>query len=161
MTTYLFAIDPGASGAIARFVDGEMVGVLDPVSKSLARPLADHLGEAAGDPANKVRVVVERVNGVPGQSGPGSFRFGQVYGEVLGVCVGLGIEPVTIAPSVWKPGIGLNKQFGESASAWKARSLDLARLHWPESDLFKRAKDEGRAEAALLGHYALTQGFLS
>lgn len=153
----LYAIDPGKTGALARFVGGRLAGIADPVSGSLAPVLAARMLDDLGEARAAVTVVIEKVQGVPGQGGPASFNFGKGFGELLGVCLGLGVEPELIPPNVWKPALGLKRVHGVKESAWKALSLNMARELWPDVTWFRMAKDDGRAEAALLGHYALTQ----
>jgi crossover junction endodeoxyribonuclease RuvC len=144
----LLACDPGKTGAVAIFEDGKLRTVFDAdgdLAEPFARELLDYL-----DFRYRVNVVIEKVNGVPGQSGPASFNFGAGYGELLGICRGLAVVPHLVTPATWKWKMGLR---GTAKSA----SLDLARKRWPRMDLFKRAKDEGRAEAALLGAYWLKE----
>ena len=156
MTQILLAIDPGKSGAIACFVRGDLASM----SRARAADLVGWLKPRDED--LPVRVVVEQVNGAPGQSGPASFNFGKSYGELLGVCIALGVEPVLIRPVDWKGGLGLRREYGETNAKFKGRSLAMARELWPQhaKAFFARAKDDGAAEAALLGHYALQAGIV-
>ena len=150
----VLAIDPGKNGAIAFFAfDGRLHKIVAATPDALRKVLGtgtDHT------------VVIEQVNGAPGQSGPASFNFGRAYGELLGVCFALDVEPVLIRPADWKAGLGLRREYGESTAAFKRKSLVMARELWPEhaKTFFARAKDDGAAEAALLGHYALQQGIV-
>jgi hypothetical protein len=149
----LLAIDPGKTGAIAVFRDRLLYAFGIATALELAKCL---------DTMPGARVVIEQVNGVPGQSGPASFNFGRAYGELLGVCLALDVEPVLIRPADWKAGLGLRREYGESNAAFKRKSLAMARELWPQhaKTFFARAKDDGAAEAALLGHYVLTQGIV-
>jgi hypothetical protein len=157
MTNVLLAIDPGRTGAIAAFREGLFIGVCDATASELAALL-----HSRPEHEQPVRVVIEQVNGAPGQSGPASFNFGRAYGELLGVCLALGVEPVLIRPADWKAGLGLRREYGESNAAFKRKSLVMARNIWPQhaKTFFARAKDDGAAEAALLGLYALQQGIV-
>ena len=153
MTQILLAIDPGKSGAIAIFCDRELCGKAYADAARLTK-------EVQFWREQPLRVVIEQVNGAPGQSGPASFNFGKSYGELLGVCIALDVEPVLIRPVDWKGGLGLRREHGETNAKFKGRSLAMARELWPQhaKTFFARAKDDGAAEAALLGHYALQQG---
>ena len=150
---FVFAIDPGKTGRIAVFDSGGLESIW------LANPydLASLL-----DARPSACVVIEQVNGVPGQSGPASFNFGKSYGELLGVCVPLDVEPVLIRPVEWKAALGLRREFGETTAKFKGRSLAMAREIWPNhaKTFFARARDDGAAEAALLGHYVISQGIV-
>jgi len=152
--TVLLSIDPGKTGAIACFVRGDLASI----SSARAANLVGWLKP----PTSSVRVVIEQVNGAPGQSGPAMFNFGKAYGELLGVCVAFDVEPVLIRPADWKAGVGLRRAYGETIARFKARSLVMARELWPQhaKTFFARAKDDGAAEAALLGHYALQAGIV-
>ena len=152
----VLSIDPGKNGAIACFVRGDLASM----SSARAADLVGWLKPRDED--FPVRVVIEQVNGAPGQSGPASFNFGKAYGELLGVCAALDVEPVLIRPADWKGGLGLRREFGESPASFKRKSLVMARALWPQhaSTFFARAKDDGAAEAALLGHYAIKEGLV-
>lgn len=143
----LISVDPGKTGAVAIFGNGNLVDILD-AGERLSAVFAERLLEYL-DFRYRVTVVVERVNGVPGQSGPASFVFGQGFGELLGVCLGLGVVPVLIPPSVWKWRMGLR-------GVDKRASVALAAKRWGDK-FFKLVKHDGRAEAALLGQYWLDE----
>ncbi len=154
MNTVL-SIDPGKNGAIAAFRKGLFTAVCGATASELAKLLRVLR-------ADNARVVIEQVNGAPGQSGPASFNFGRAYGELLGVCIALDVEPVLIRPVDWKGGLGLRREYGESVASFKRKSLVMARALWPQhaNAFFARAKDDGAAEAALLGHYAIKEGLV-
>ncbi|NDC04371.1 MAG: hypothetical protein EBZ81_15760 [Betaproteobacteria bacterium] len=93
--------------------------------------------------------VVEQVNAMPGQGVSSMFSFGQAYGVVLGVLAGLSIPATAVTPAIWKKALKLNS--GKDAARAKAAQL------WPShAGEFKRVKDDGRAEAALLAYYRKT-----
>ena len=153
MTQVFLAIDPGKNGAIAVFRGGELTHM----KVCTTFVLRDWL-----DMKLRPRVVIEQVNGAPGQSGPASFNFGKAYGELLGVCLAMDVEPMLIRPVDWKGGLGLRREYGETNAKFKGRSLAMARALWPQhaETFFARAKDDGAAEAALLGYYALQAGIV-
>jgi len=67
-----------------------------------------------------------------------------------------------VSSNVWKGATGLHRMSGESQADVKSRARFLAQKLWPEQAAqFKRIKDDGRAEAALLARYfANKQGWL-
>ena len=158
MTQVLLAVDPGKSGRIALFRANGLSCFALATPAHLSLLVRNHLPNFDGP----IRVVIEQVNGAPGQSGPASFNFGKAYGELLGVCIALDVEPVLIRPVDWKGGLGLRREHGETNARFKGRSLAMARELWPQhaKTFFARAKDDGAAEAALLGHYALQAGIV-
>lgn len=144
----LLSLDPGKTGALACFENDRFASVHDPVNGSLTKVFSDILVDCL-DFRHLVTVVIEKVNGVPGQSGPASFNFGYGAGALYGVCIGLGIKPFLVPPATWKWKMGLR-------GADKAASVEMARERWG-SEHFILKKHDGRAEAALLGQYWLEE----
>lgn len=144
--------DPGFGGAIAIYWPlSSLVEVIDmPTEQRGGRPeldLAKVLDEMCLPGNLPATVWLERVSPRPGEGTVSSFRFGQGYGalEMAAVANGHALRHVT--PQTWKRHydlLGTDKK----ASLAKARSL------WPDqSDLFRRVKDHGRAEACLIAFY--------
>ena len=96
--------------------------------------------------------VIEQVGGMTGQSASAAFNFGRAAGAVEYVMVALGLRLVRVPPVTWKKRLGVKP--GKDDSRLAAMRL------WPAmADRFKRKKDDGRAEAGLIGHwYNLTNG---
>lgn len=69
------------------------------------------------------------------------------YGILKGALAWRDIPFDEVRPSQWKPGFGLSKD--KNASREKA-----SQLFPDDAEYFKRVKDDGRAEAALLAYYA-------
>ena len=135
----IIAIDPGKTGAIAfLFDDASWYRVIDmPPSPRLL-----WLELASGK--TDVRVILERVSAMPGQGVTSMFNFGESFGIVQGVIAAIGYPLELVRPNVWKRDMGLTKD--KEVSRMKALQL------FPEAaDSLKRKKDEGRAEALLLG----------
>ena len=103
--------------------------------------------------------VVENVSSMPRQAG--AFNFGRSAGVVHGVLGALGVPMELVSPNVWKGAMGLRKMAGETQDANKSRARELAVKLWPsQADLFKRVKDDGRAESALLARqYVNSKGY--
>jgi len=152
----LLGIDPGLSGALA-WLDmdtGSIVQLSDmPIvpktSKKKAhiniKELADLI---AGESLYTDAVVIEYVSAAPKQGLASTFKFGFGTGVLHGICTAHNMLISTVPPAVWKMGLGLSRSKDESRA--------LASKIWPEkAQLFERKKDDGRAEAALIGHYGL------
>jgi crossover junction endodeoxyribonuclease RuvC len=89
---------------------------------------------------------IEFVSVRPGEGAVGAFAFGRCRGAVEGVLSTLGIPFTTITPPSWKRAVGLPT----GADKDKSRSLAISR--WPQhAEWFKRKKDNGRSDAALIG----------
>lgn len=141
-------IDPGASGAVAFLFSGNPGTV-----SAQDMPLAD--GKVCGAQlADILRVMkpdyafIEYVASRPKQGVASAFNFGVSYGVAKGVVLALGIPLHPVTPKVWKGGFRLTSD--------KEKSRALALHTWPSrAELFKRKKDENRAEAALIALHGL------
>ena len=145
----MVGIDPGLTGAVALLRDGELVEVVDmPVVTPKGRKPRVDVGVLAAllrawEPE---RAVVERVGPAPGAGVSSMFRFGYGAGAIEGVLEALEVRVQLVAPTVWKPAMRLGSDKG------RARA-EAQRLFPALSGLFSRVRDDGRAEAALLGLY--------
>ena len=153
MSRLIVAVDPGLSGAIAVLGPAGELELADlPVIRdgrlswidggALQSLLIDAL---RGHPA---RAIVERVGAMPHQGVASSFTFGLTLGSILAVLQARHLAIELVTASVWKRALGLGSD--------KAASLHKARLLYPTADL-ALAKHEGRAEALLIAHYALSR----
>lgn len=150
----VIGIDPGLTGAIAFLSDtGELERLADlPIirdgklawidAQAMTSLLIDTL---QGRPA---RAVIERVSAMPGQGIASAFGFGVGFGSLLALVQARYLPIELVTPAVWKRALGLSSD--------KRASLDKARLLYPSADL-GLAKHDGRAEALLLAHWALTR----
>lgn len=152
--THVIGIDPGLSGALAVLSpSGDLERLSDlPVIRDgklawidggrLQSLLIDTLHGRPG------RAVVERVQAFPKQGRSSAFNFGVGFGSVLSILQARHLPVELVTPVTWKRALGLN--------ADKCRSLDKARLLFPAAEL-DQAQHDGRAEALLLAHWALTR----
>lgn len=149
----IIGIDIGAKGALALLSsEGELIEIADmPVLNDgpKGRPAVN--APLLADLVYRWRAghaFVELVGARPGEGAVGAFAFGRSRGVVEGVLGACGVPATHIAPGSWKRTVGL--------PAGKDRVKDAARgeaiRRWPErAALFSRVKDDGRAEAALIG----------
>jgi crossover junction endodeoxyribonuclease RuvC len=148
---YIIGIDVGIGGAVARLTeDGNLLGVWDMPAleggnagrRAVNAPLlADLLARLHASHA-----YVEYVGARPGEGAVGAFSFGRSRGVIEGVCAALTIPVTLITAPKWKRAVGL--------PAGKNKELSRAEAvrRWPAlSTMFARVKDDGRAEAALIG----------
>lgn len=143
----ILAFDPGLSGAVALLKDHSLLSVADmPTFEKEVNPSAldDWLAENVQGQVDAA--FVERVSAMPGQGVASTFKFGQSYGTLLGLIAAKGYPLRRVTPSKWKGALGLSKD--------KGASRQLATERFPDfSEDFARVKDDGRAEAALIGLY--------
>lgn len=152
----IIGVDPGNTGAMALY-DGASVTVIDmPIVKAKSRGNEIVWAQLAADFANAEfymaqHAFIEKVGSMPGQGVSSMFKFGYAAGGVRGIIAANQIAVTLVTPPVWKKFqglIGFTKKAKSAAS--RARASDL----FPsQCDLFKRVKDDGRAEAALIAHY--------
>ena len=95
--------------------------------------------------ATRVHAFVESVNARPGEGPTGAFAFGRARGVIEGVLAAAGIPATFVTPPAWKRAVGLTLASKDASRAEAIR-------RWPNhAELFARVKDDGRAEAALIG----------
>jgi hypothetical protein len=91
---------------------------------------------------------VEFVGARPGEGAVGAFSFGRSRGVVEGVLAAAGVPATMLTSPTWKRAVGIAP--GKEGAKDAARSEAIRR--WPaHAGLFARVKDDGRAEACLIG----------
>lgn len=148
----ILGVDPGAFGALALLDGAALVEVHDMPALLLARGKSDKaevdgytlallLKELRPDVA-----FVEKVGGMEGQAAGAAFNFGRAAGAVEYSLKTLGVRVDLVPPFTWKKGLRVNKgKDGSRADAMR---------RWPDmAQHFRRAKDNDRAEAALIAEY--------
>jgi crossover junction endodeoxyribonuclease RuvC len=152
MNAVIIGIDPGISGGVAflRPTDRKLHVYDMPTlqhSNGKRRVHSETLADLiARYHQIAVLAVVEEVHSMPQQGVASTFAFGAAYGVVLGVLGAFHVPLLSVSPAVWKGTLGLSSDKNHSRT--KASFLFPMR-----ADKFKRVKDDGRAEAALLAFY--------
>ena len=155
-------IDPGLSGAIAVLTEEPMqtslqihdmpVMTVDRNGKAKRQVSANELAELLNLYAGKdCHVCCERVSAMAGQGVTSVFSFGRSFGMIEGILAALKMPVTFVAPATWTRAIGRSP--GKDAS--RARAMEL----FPNYEyFFKRVKDDGRADAALIAHWGRKHG---
>jgi crossover junction endodeoxyribonuclease RuvC len=168
----LIGCDPGVTGALARFLGANLLGIKDiPSDEIVTEAKGAHIRDLIGGPkahkkhrinahglaavlrdwseGHSVRLIREAVHPRGGQGAVSSGALMEVVGLIDGTCAALGIEVVKVDPSVWKLAMGINDN--------KTMSCRRAIKEFPMwASMFKRVSvDHDRAEAALLGLYGV------
>lgn len=133
MTTIL-GIDPGATGAIAMICPMVEVWPMPDTPHDLSALLRTF-------DAATTRVYVEAVHSMPGQGVASTFKFGMVYGQILGILAAYDLRHTLVTPAKWKGALGLT---GKPKSASKVLAQQL---------FGKVASSEGKSEALLIAHW--------
>lgn len=154
---YYLGIDPGISGAIAvldenedivQIFDMPTLEVITGKSKKQRVNPQSIVSELKLFKDQRIEGLIEQVNAMPNQGVTSMFSFGRSLGILEGVLAGLDIPYNLVTPTVWKKRMGVNSS--------KDGARELAMRTWSsKSELFKRKKDDGRAEAALLALYLI------
>lgn len=150
----IIGIDCGISGAIAWVSDsGHLIRVADmptievhgkkKVSPQMLVALLEDYDDAK-------MVAIEDVGVFLGNGAVSMFNFGYGAGILAGVCAGLRMPTSFYRPAVWKRAAGV--------PADKGAARQMAQRFWPGCRDFDRAKDDGRAEAALLARWVAMKG---
>jgi crossover junction endodeoxyribonuclease RuvC len=150
MSARILGVDLGSAGALALLEDGLLVEVEDmPTLRDgqNSRPTVNG-APLAGivRRLNPDRAFIEYVGARPTDSKVGAFAFGRSRGCVEGVMAALSIPIVWLTVSTWRRAVGLPP----GASKDAARS-SVNQRRPDHAEKFARARDDGRAEAALIG----------
>jgi len=163
MTTQFFSpkriigIDVGLNGAIAMMQGETLTGVVDMPTLTL-----DRNGKAKRqisipelieilDMFKPEEAFIERVFARSGQGVTSVFSFGRSLGAIEGVIAARSIKTTLVLPQTWQKAMGVS---GGKDGA-RARAMEV--FPW-NVDLFKRVKDDGRADAALIACWGLRHG---
>tara|TARA_R110002153_G_scaffold15268_2_gene54682 strand:+ start:4111 stop:4584 length:474 start_codon:yes stop_codon:yes gene_type:complete len=148
----IYGIDPGYTGAITLFwPDRNVIEVHDmPTAlNSKGKTVLNHHGilDILEPEVNATRVAfIEQVGAMPRQGVSSVWRFGEQVGALHMALAATKTPMRLVTPQKWKKYFGLNRDKGLSRS--------LAMQRFPErAGLFKRVKDDGRAEATLIALY--------
>lgn len=157
MSKRTLGIDVGLNGAIALVVDGELITVVDMPTVTLDRNgkakrqvSVPELVQIVKD-FDPTEAYTERVFAMAGQGVTSVFSFGRSLGVVEGVLGALKIKNSLVTPQTWQKRMAVTG--GKDGS--RARAMDL----FPEqAQMFKRVKDDGRADAALIAAFGVANG---
>jgi crossover junction endodeoxyribonuclease RuvC len=143
-------IDPGKTGAIAMYYPCGKLFIED--MPALGKEIN---GAAIANLFHEFRpkhVYMETQNShLMGRQS--AFNFGQGVGVLKGVMAALTIPFTGVTPTTWKKHYGLGRDKDAARAA-------ATRLFPVEAELFKRKKDDGRAEAALIALWGKEQGVI-
>jgi crossover junction endodeoxyribonuclease RuvC len=96
--------------------------------------------------SSKCHVYVEKVSAMAGQGVTSVFSFGRSFGMIEGILAAFRLPVTYVAPATWVKGVGR----GQGKDASRARAMEI----FPNNQAdFKRVKDDGRADAALIAYW--------
>ena len=153
----IIGIDPGISGAICFFEDGEVKEIIDmPVMADGKKNKRQINGPQVYNEILKrinnfqkkdIIVVIEQVSAMPGQGVTSMFNFGQSFGVLKGICSAMQLSMFFIRPAKWKKYFGLIKAEKEAS-----RTKVIEIFPYISSQL-SRKKDSNKADAILIASF--------
>jgi len=151
MSTTCVGIDPGKTGALAAFRDGEPV---EWTPMPLAGKEVDwHAVTAWLRDLGEVKLVaLEKVHSMPKQGVSSTFKFGINYGGLQAVLAALEIPCQLVTPQAWK------KRVLAGTEKDKAAAIAHCRRRWPSVSLLAtercRTPHDGIADALCIAQLA-------
>ena len=153
----IIGIDPGITGAICFFEDGELKDVIDmptmasgnknkkqingsQIFNEISLRIQNHKSE-------NINVVVEQVSAMPGQGVTSMFNFGQSFGILKGICSAMQLPIYFVRPAKWKKYFNL---INSEKDASRTKAIEI--FPYFSSQLSKK-KDSNKADAILLASF--------
>ena len=147
----IISIDPGVSGSICFFENGQIIEVIEmpTMTEGTKKKKQVNGAQIYNEISQKInqkdkqniRVVIEQVSAMPGQGVTSMFNFGQSFGILKGICSAMQLPMYFVRPSKWKKYFGLIKS---EKDASRTRAIEM--FPYFSSHLSKK-KDSNKADA--------------
>ncbi len=115
----IIGIDPGISGAICFFENGEVREIIEMPTMADGKKNKKQINgtQIYNEILTRIKkfskkdifVVIEQVSAMPGQGVTSMFNFGQSFGVIKGICSAMQLSTHFIRPVKWKKYFGLIK----------------------------------------------------
>ncbi len=153
----IIGIDPGISGSICFFSNGEIKDVIDmPIMTEGKKNKKQVNGSQIFNEISKriieidrkdIKVVIEQVSAMPGQGVTSMFNFGQSFGILKGICSTMQLPMYFVRPAKWKKYFNL---INSEKDASRTRAIEI----FPSfSSNLSRKKDSNKADAILIASF--------
>jgi len=153
----IIGIDPGISGAICFFEEGEVKEILEmPIMAEGRKNKRQINGPQIYNeistrinkfPKKDIVVVIEQVSAMPGQGVTSMFNFGQSFGVLKGICSAMQLSMHFVRPAKWK------KYFGLIKTEKDASRTKVIEIFPYISGQLSRKKDSNKADAILIASF--------
>ena len=154
---FIISVDPGISGAICFFENGNVIDVID--MPSMAEGKKNKRQVNGSQIYNEIKlkieniekkdiyVVIEQVSAMPGQGVTSMFNFGQSFGVIKGICSAMQLPMYFIRPAKWKKYFSLIKT---EKDASRTKAIEI----FPQiSSKLSKKKDNNKADAILIASF--------
>ncbi len=153
----IIGIDPGISGAICFFENGEVKEILDMPNMAEGKKnkrqingpqIYNEISKRIINISKKeVVVVIEQVAAMPGQGVTSMFNFGQSFGVLKGICSAMQLSMHFVRPAKWK------KYFNLIKTEKDASRTKVIEIFPYISSQLSRKKDSNKADAILIASF--------
>ena len=153
----IIGIDPGISGAICFFKNGEVKEILDMPTMAEGKKnkrqingpqIYNEISKRIINISKKeVVVVIEQVAAMPGQGVTSMFNFGQSFGVLKGICSAMQLSMHFVRPAKWK------KYFNLIKTEKDASRTKVIEIFPYISSQLSRKKDSNKADAILIASF--------
>ena len=153
----IIGIDPGISGAICFFENGEVREIIEMPTMADGKKNKKQINgtQIYNEILTRIKkfskkdifVVIEQVSAMPGQGVTSMFNFGQSFGVIKGICSAMQLSTHFIRPVKWKKYFGLIKS---EKDASRTKVIEI--FPYISSNLSKK-KDANKADAILIASF--------
>ena len=153
----IIGIDPGISGSICFFKNGEIKDVIDMPTMTEGKKnkkqvngsqiFNEILKRIKEIDRKDIKVVIEQVSAMPGQGVTSMFNFGQSFGILKGICSAMQLPMYFVRPLKWKKYFNL---INSEKDASRTRAIEI--FPYFSSNL-SRKKDSNKADAILIASF--------
>ena len=153
----IIGIDPGISGSICFFEDGNIIDVVEMPTMAEGKKnkrqvngaqIYNEISKKVGNtPKQNVRVIIEQVSAMPGQGVTSMFNFGQSFGILKGICSAMRLPVYFIRPAKWKKYFSL---INSEKDASRTKAIEMFPNFSPQ---LSKKKDSNKADAILIASF--------
>jgi len=153
----VIGIDPGISGSICFFHEGQIIDVVEMPTMADGKKnkkqvngsqIFNEISERIKKFEKKdIKVVIEQVSAMPGQGVTSMFNFGQSFGILKGICSAMQLPMYFVRPAKWKKYFNL---INSEKDASRTKAIEIFPYF---SGQLSRKKDSNKADAILIASF--------
>ena len=153
----IIGIDPGISGAICFFEEGQIKEIIEMPTMADGKKNKRQINgpqtyneiysRITKVSKSDITVVIEQVSAMPGQGVTSMFNFGQSFGVLKGICSAMQLSMQFVRPAKWK------KYFGLIKAEKDASRTKVIEIFPYISSKLSRKKDSNKADAILIASF--------